>query len=136
MTKNFLGTMKMNIRNATIEDAKDLFDLRNDPAVYKNCFTPEPVNWENHIKWLKKTLSDENCMLLIAEQEGIFVGQIRLDKEWVTSISLAEPFRGKGLSANILEETSQKVEGCVTAYIKEDNAISIKAFKRAGFVKK
>lgn len=124
----------MKLRKATIDDAKDLFELRNDQNVYKNCLNPHPTMWEDHIKWLEKKLSDNDCLLLIAEQDGIFVGQIRLDREWVANISLVESFRNKGLSADIIKKAGQKVKGTLSPYIKEDNNISIKAFKKAGFM--
>jgi RimJ/RimL family protein N-acetyltransferase len=74
-------------------------------------------------------------------EEKIPAGQVRIDKsgnEIIIGISIDEKFRGKHLGSEMLMQASNdyliKFPGAViSAYIKEDNISSIKAFQRAGF---
>ena len=73
---------------------------------------------------------------------AVITGQVRFDLDdsgATISISIARNFRGQGLGPSMLRQAcrcfwSQHPAVPVHAYIKPDNAASLKAFSRAGFV--
>ncbi len=131
-------------RNAGPEDAKIVFDLSNDPIVRANSINVNEIKWDEHLSWFERKINDVNHIFLLCfTKESEFIGQIRFkldaDKPNV-SISIIEKFRGKGLSAKILNSAckdvfnnNNKVEN-LYAYIRPNNTPSINAFLKAGFI--
>jgi hypothetical protein len=70
---------EMKIRRATIQDANLLLKWRNDPQTKKANYTQHEIQRDEHITWLIKILNDTNKKLLIAEENGVRVGAIRVD---------------------------------------------------------
>jgi RimJ/RimL family protein N-acetyltransferase len=129
------------LRPAGISDARLLWEWRNDPVVRANSFQSEPVAWKTHLAWLTRKLASPNCRLWIAECGGLPVGQVRYDRDGAlaeVSLSVAAPFRGRGLGAALLACSAPcagrdlQVRRLV-AFIKPGNLPSIRAFERAGF---
>ncbi len=130
-----LPTARVELRAATVEDAEFLFALRTDPEVDRHSFGPAPT-WPDHLDWLRATLADDRSRLMIAEQRGEPVGQVRLDRgdaEDELSIALVEQRRGCGLGPLVIEAASALADGDVVARIATGNERSIAAFGRAGF---
>jgi len=136
---------KLVLRKATHEDAFDIFNLSNDDLVRYNSFTPEKIEWEHHLKWLKDKLEDKNCIFfIIVDNLNKFLGQVRFEinsenKEAIINISLQKNIRGLGLSFFIIDKSINellKIKNLklIKAYIKYDNIPSIKSFKRANFI--
>ena len=131
-------------RKATEADMLLYFEWANDEEVRKQSYQTDKINMDQHQEWFNKKTSDNDCLMLVFENEDKFpVGQTRFQKEneevYVIGISLAKEFRGKGLAAEILQMSSDHFlklypGKTINAYIKEDNAGSIKAFVKAGFV--
>ena len=134
------------LRRASRKDCKMIWRWANDPAVRAGSFTPEPIGYEDHVKWFEARLSAADCRIYIAEEiaangDPAPVGQIRFDlkgREAVISISLDRKFRGQGRGARIIALASRTFLAAsdtqiLTAYIKKDNAASLAAFKKAGF---
>ena len=89
---------------------------------------------------------------MFATADNVPIGQVRfecLDEEVTATIVVLCPeaislsvdanFRGKGIASVLIEEAcavlhKQKGPVPITAYIKPDNAASVRAFERAGFV--
>lgn len=132
------------IRLATIEDMKDVFDLSNDNLVRENSFNQEIIEWENHQKWFKNKLEDGKSPFYVIKNNNDLVAQIRFDRnddEADISISVAPSFRGKGLGATLLKKASEKVISemeikKIIAYVKNDNAASKTIFEKAGYILK
>lgn len=136
---------EFNIKIATIEDMKDIFDLSNEGLVRANSFNQEKINWEDHQIWFKNKLKDENCIFyLIKDVQNELIAQVRFDKinnEADISISITPKFRGKGYGAKIIEATSKKVFKekdikKINAYVKKENIASQTIFEKAGFILK
>lgn len=132
----------LEMRPATMEDARMVWEWANEPAVRAASFHSQPIAWEQHRQWFAGKLADNGCRLLIAEQAGLAVGQIRFDSiapgEAEVDVSVNSGRRGKGYGAAIIRSGAAYVfEGdAVTtlhAWIKADNAASIRAFCHAGF---
>lgn len=132
------------IRPATLSDAAQLYQWRNDPEVQSVSFTQDRFTFESHEAWLSKKLTDENCLLWIAEDHaGIPVGQLRFDVVDETtatvSVSIAQALRGRGLGKVLIKQGvalvfAQLPIERIVAQVKPLNAASERAFRHAGFV--
>lgn len=133
------------IKLATIEDMKAVFGLSNDELVRANSFNQEKINWENHQRWFKNKINDNNCVFyLVKDSQNKLISQVRFDKNndgADISISISQEFRGKGLAADILKLTSNKIikennVKRINAYVKNENIPSKISFERAGYILK
>ena len=134
----------INILKATMSDAKDIWEWRNDELAIGMSLSTHSINWEAHSAWYEKSLADPNLYFLIGfldNNEKIGVCRFDLDHSKNianVSINLNPQHRNKKLSyqflrlsiANFLEE--QKVN--LVATIKKSNIGSIKCFKENGFI--
>ena len=97
--------MALFLRNATIEDAKDVFRWRNDPETRENSFNKDEIDLESHMLWFGKRLGRENTLMYILMNGNTKVGNIRIDIEGTTgeiSYMIAPDARGKGYGKRIL----------------------------------
>ena len=130
------------LRPAEHSDCSLLWQWGNDPLTRHASFSTEPISWDQHVRWFLSTLAEPDALLYVATNEqGIPLGQVRCqcsETRAVLSISLGAEFRGKGYGNRILtlvtEEVFQKSGvSAIDAYVKPDNAASIRLFKSAGF---
>lgn len=135
----------MTLRTAEPADIHDVFELSNENEVRKNSFNSAPIKFEDHEKWFKNKLEDENNIFLIIKSGDDFLGQVRFDFEenhTTISISIKKNFRELGLGNNILKHSIEylKVNAphikIIKAYIKESNKKSVNLFERLGFESK
>ncbi len=129
------------------EDAKALFELANSPEVRENSFNPNPILWDDHVRWLQQKLQDRNTVFFIIASFSMFCGQVRFDLEFpahggeasaVISIGLHPSVRGLNLSPYLIDRAVQELLKIhkiqiVKAYIRGHNNASLKAFTRANF---
>lgn len=97
--------MALFLRNATIEDARDVFNWRNDPTTRANSFNKDEIDLESHMLWFGKRLGRENSLMYILMNGNKKVGNIRIDIEGTTgeiSYMIAPEARGKGYGKKIL----------------------------------
>jgi RimJ/RimL family protein N-acetyltransferase len=130
------------IRLANESDCRAVWELANDPVVRRASFSSEAIPWESHVQWFKTKLLDAHCLFYVAEDDASpFIGQVRYeieDKQAVVSIALTAGYRGKGYASLILYQSARNVferaaAEIIRAYIKPDNASSLRAFTKAGF---
>jgi len=131
------------LRPANMDDARLLWEWRNDPATRRWFLNSDEVPWEAHQKWLAATLDDNNQVIYIAEnQDGEPIGQARFSvsgEEAEIHVSVGTARRGQGLGTTLiatacvrLVEERPQVER-VVAKVLVTNAASTAAFRRAGF---
>ena len=133
---------EIKIRKATMEDARRLYEWRNDPDTRANSVHTEEIPWENHLSWLEKTLKDHKRDLYVVEEAGEPCGTIRLDDDgenWFEiSWTVAPEFRGKGIGKKMTQKFFDEYLGDkkerVIARVKKENIASIKMIKSLGFV--
>ena len=137
----------MIIRKAesTDKDCRLVFALSNNPAVRANSFNTEKIEYTNHLQWFENAMSDHNLLFFLVFEGDDFVGQIRLKRgfeyatECVISLSITEPFRGKGIALQFLNLGIQELIiiwpgiKSIVAEVKADNIVSNKLFASAGF---
>jgi RimJ/RimL family protein N-acetyltransferase len=136
------GGQRLTLRPATSSDASLLRAWRNEPATRAASRNTAEVGEAEHRAWLARVLADPRRMLFVAERGGDPIGQVRLDaagEGWEISVSLAPEARGAGLGSALIERGVEQLraagrEGPVEAWVRADNAPSLRAFRRAGFV--
>lgn len=128
------------LRKATIADVDALLLWRNDPTTRAMSFTSDEISYDHHVAWLAGKLDDPACVLLIAEEDGAPVGQVRLDLEAdmaELSIALAPEARGRGLGRRAIRLAVNEAAAlglrAVRAEIKPENLRSLAAFRAADF---
>jgi RimJ/RimL family protein N-acetyltransferase len=131
----------MKLRNAVKEDMIFLFDLRNDISVRKSAFNARKIDLDTHKKWFNRKLIEGNSIILIGEEKGVKVGQVRFDVErkMISAELDVSSQRGKGYGGMLLRRgcryTFKKLRiRKIVAHIKEKNDTSIKTFIKAEFM--
>ena len=133
---------KIYFRYANLEDAKFLYNLRNEDSVRAVSFNTDKVSFEDHLTWLDKSIKNPNRVLfVILNPELAPIGQVRFDKTnnfAEISVSLSQQFRGKGFGKLSLVNSCQLFFNnygidYMVAKIKKDNISSIAAFEKSGF---
>ena len=138
--------MEPTLRDATLDDAQFLFDLRTDPDVAASSNRAAPPGLAEHIAWLTRALENPDVKVFIVEEEGprlMAIGQCRLDmsdydgQAAEVSIALIRSARGQGLGTEVLKILSLAAAHhgirWLEAVIKETNHASRKAFLKAGY---
>ena len=130
------------LRPAHAADADLLLAWANDPATRAASFGREPVARPDHVRWLAAVLRDRARRLWIAEEAGVPVGQLRVDRlpdgVGVVSIGLAPSARGRGLGHEVLglglaAAAAELGIRRARAVVMEANAPSRRLFEGAGF---
>ena len=130
----------MKIREANDSDTKLIFNWSNDPFVRAQSFYSNAIEFENHKKWFKEKLQNDNSFLLINKFGENNIGLVRFELEndkCTVGILIDEKFRGKGFSSLMLINSStyyfNRFLTPIFAHIKESNTASIRSFEKAGF---
>jgi len=133
---------QLGLRRAQAEDSRLIWGWANDPELRAASFSPEPIPWENHVRWYAGKSVDPLCFFYVATNGcGQPIGQVRFElanHEAVISVSLAPAARGKGYGAALIvrgieQLFSESGADLVHAYIKTDNSTSVRAFEKADF---
>lgn len=132
----------LTLRGATEGDRDRLLAWRNDPDTRAASRHTEVVLAEAHSAWLQGVLADPDRQLLIAELDGVAVGQVRFDRvrgyRHEISASLDPAARGKGIGALLIAGACEWLwlatnASVVVAFVRDDNDASSRAFEWAGF---
>lgn len=134
-------TPRVTLRPARLSDADVLRQWRNDATAVRFSGAAREVSAAEHDRWLAERLADPATRLRIAEENGVPVGQARIDMAGgagAVSIAVAAGARGRGLGQAmlraILDDVAHEGEAStLTAVAHPDNVASIRAFERVGF---
>ena len=133
------------VRFATLRDAEDLFQWRNELETRMASQNCAEVVWDQHLSWLTAVLEDPQRFLYVSSRVGAdksTIGMCRFDVEGAraeVSINLNPDFRGRGLAQSILQESISRFaqdRGEVlrlTATIRPSNTASVRIFTESGF---
>ncbi len=128
---------------ATKSNCQLVYDWANDPEVRKASFSSEPIPWKDHCSWYETMLRSDSCVMSLIQDEQLrFVGVVRMSLDGTkarVSLTIAPERRGNGYGVSALRLSCQNVfkkHGIesVDAFIKKNNAASIRCFIKAGFV--
>ena len=79
------------IRNASVDDATDIFKWRNDPLSVAMSINNEEVIFQEHEKWFYQSLVNRNRELFIGVLDNEKVGICRFDydvKDKISEVSI------------------------------------------------
>lgn len=134
--------MKCYLREAIEEDADLLFQWANDPVVRQNSFSTQTISYQEHVKWFRKLLSNENCRQYIYMVDDVPVGQVRItivDETAEIGYSVCAEKRSQGHGKRVLLLIKEKIEdefpmvSKVVGKVKPENISSQTAFSDAGY---
>lgn len=132
----------LQVRPATLDDARLLFYGRNAEAVRRWSLDTGVIEWPQHQHWLTASLSNAQRLLLIAEADDGPVGVLRYDLRGVeaeVSIYLLEGRFGQGWGRALLARGEAFVRAhwpqlqAIKAQVLPANQPSLKVFREAGF---
>jgi RimJ/RimL family protein N-acetyltransferase len=133
----------LSLRRALTEDEARLLEWRNEPVTRTASFTTAEIRPDEHHLWFERKLADPGCAMMIVEEDGRPVGQLRLDliapEVAEVSIGLAPGERGRGIGRQALRLAAGEALGILgartlRALVRPDNVSSLNAFEAAGFV--
>jgi UDP-2,4-diacetamido-2,4,6-trideoxy-beta-L-altropyranose hydrolase len=134
--------LPLSLREATSDDARDLFLWRNDESVRGVSRNAAPIEWSDHLAWLAGKLRDPDHFHWIGESDGEACGATRFDigeGKAKVSIVVAPARRGEGLGAQLLKEGEARLLAArrdVIQFVAEvvpGNAASRRLFSRSGY---
>ena len=135
----------MKIREANVNDSKDIFEWRNDPITRQMSFNSDVVTFSTHNKWFENSLHNKNKYLLIVEEKGRKISVVRFDikEEKSTaeiSINLNPLERENKFSSTVISKSisyfnivNNKRIKTIIAKIKKKNIASKCSFMKCGF---
>jgi RimJ/RimL family protein N-acetyltransferase len=132
----------LELRPATAEDEGLVLRWRNELSTRVASLSTNEISPSEHHRWFLSKLADPKCALLIIEEDGRPVGQVRLDRVSPAvaeiSIGLAADVRGRRLGRQalrrvVLDASTHVGAVTVRALIRRENASSLAAFTAAGF---
>lgn len=130
------------LRCAGHQDARVVFDWRNDSETRAASLETDPISWPVHELWWKASLGRADRVLLIGEDAWDRpVGLIRFDARdgrWVVGVQVAPDRRGQGwghelLSSGLARMADKRGAYRFTAEIKPENEASQRLFAGCGF---
>lgn len=115
----------LNLTPATVNDAKFVFNLRNQEDIRAVSASSDLIDWQTHQSWFNNNCQFVSIIKLVNKDIGVLV----VKNEYI-SIYFDKPYRGKGYGTKIINSLNQNLK----AVIKPDNIPSIALFKKCGFV--
>lgn len=135
----------MQVRHATAEDARMIFECRTSPEVMGASRTAASFTFKDHLAWLDRVLQDPQRLLLIGLHDGREVGVVRFDIDGdraEVSIFLAPGTMGAGLGRALLAASEFKLRhkhpqvSRVDAWVNSDNLRSSQLFQHLGYTQR
>jgi RimJ/RimL family protein N-acetyltransferase len=123
------------LRPATLEDAKILFEWRNDPQVRAASHSQEEISFGSHLTWLEDCLKNPDRKLYIAEEDGVSIGTVRADWDndaYTLSWTVEPGSRGKGVGKHMVSLLVERLTEPLRAEVKVENLASKKIAQEVG----
>lgn len=137
-----LGALSVQIRRATLDDSRAMFEWRNHPAIRAVSHQTAPLEYARHEQWVASVLSNADRPLLIGEHGAKPVGVVRFDiaaDSAEVSIYLVPGVARAGQGSDLLAAAEcwlrQNHPGVATlkATVLGDNSASHRLFLRSGY---
>lgn len=129
--------IKLDQIKATIQDARDIYEWRNDSLTRQMSLSSGELVWEEHLNWFENSLLNENRKIFIFKIDGEKVGMGRVDTDETHSVlswMISPLARGRGIGKALVKKLTISVDGPKKAIIKKSNITSIKIAEFAGFI--
>lgn len=118
----------VNLRPATMADARFLYELRMDPLTRVNSVRPGIIPWEEYREEIADKIANE--LVLIAEVDGAPAGTVRVDLDNFMTWLVHADFRGNGVGKQMVQMAAKPGH---MALVKRTNIASRKIAEAAGF---
>lgn len=133
---------RLYLRPVEMKDTEQLFQWRNEKRVRENSFSMEPIQYKDHMQWLKNTLYDKAQSFFILMLDNTAIGQIRVKREGslgVINYSISPQYRAQGYGKKMLilienHFVQADIQLVLTAYVKSKNIASQRIFEDLGYV--
>ncbi len=134
--------LDVRLRPMTIADRERVFAWRNHPDIVERSSSRRSVSVDEHDAWFGRILTLSQSIPYIVEADGQPIGQVRFDREGeslcLITAYLDPPSTGRGLGVTAIRigclEVQQRWPGIrIVAFVREDNAMGLTAFRKAGF---
>jgi spore coat polysaccharide biosynthesis protein SpsF len=132
------------VRLAEVHDADTIFAWRNDPWIVSLSLSQRAITLAEHHAWFTSALDrTAHLLFVVLGDDGAEVGSARLDRtgpEASVTIYLLRHQTGRGLGPRAIDAVCRQAFAhwpdvtLIRASIRRDNLVSVKAFRRAGFV--
>jgi len=132
-----INDMLFSIRKSTMKDVGLTFNWQVHPSVRRYSRVTSPPSFVDHEAWFKESLLDHNRDMWIFENEGLPLGQLRVDKGEKNEISIliSPEYMGHGFGCIALDLVCQHYRSIdLWAYVKGENEHSIKLFTKCKFI--
>jgi len=131
------------LRRANVDDARFVWEVNNHPSVRSRSVSTASIPWEAHEAWFACRLADAQTILFVATCGGVPAAVVRFElreTEATISVAVSAAFRGKGVGARVIALASDELTRArpgmrPVAWVRPDNAASLRAFARAGYVR-
>lgn len=138
------GIYDLSIRVVRDTDSSTLFSWANDPESRRSSLENHTISPEEHIAWFLRVMESDNKTnsAYTVEHEGCPVGyvifQLQKDNTYNISYALDRPFRGLGLSAQLVSmglqaHNTRKHRATYRASVNKTNLASIKTLESLNF---
>ena len=130
------------LREAVEGDMSLLFKWVNDPLTRASAFHTKEISYEEHKKWFRSMMNDNDVLQYIYEVDGKPVGQIRVNKiHEIGEIdySIASEERSLGYGNRIVKLLIEKMKMehpevvQLRARVKAENIVSQRIFQKNNF---
>ena len=125
----------MELRKATMADALDLLNWKNDLQTIKfSIVTNGIITWSNHCAWLERRLKKPGFYIITDGKDKC--GDLRFDfgEETEISVRINPKFRGQWIATQAVALGCEMYAETLVAKIVEGNLASLNVFTRNGFV--
>jgi RimJ/RimL family protein N-acetyltransferase len=128
----------LTIRPASMDDALDILEWRNDPGSRAMFRDGNAVAEEDHMRWFSSAIARDDRRFFIGEADGQKVGVIRFDRQqegtWEINNNMAPAARGRGLGKKMMLAVLEQFDvPLIVAEIRQDNVPSWHIYEGAGF---
>lgn len=133
--------MEIKVRPAQLNDARRIWEIRNEPESRAVAASPETIPIAQHVAWFNnKYFTDKGNVCFVAKADQNVVGYCRFDldkNQYLNSIAIASSMHGKGIGTLLLKQSIEQLQSQkpIHAEVRKHNIASIKMFERCGFKK-
>jgi GNAT superfamily N-acetyltransferase len=133
----------VNIREATIEDQEEVFDLLRQLMTSANM--DSPINQPSAIDTFRQVIEEGKGTVLVAEEDGKMLGLLTLSYpvaircggiySCIEEFIVTEKARGKGVGGKLLEAAIKKAteKGCYELQVNRPSELGYPVYMRHGW---
>ena len=133
----------VNIREATIKDQEEVFDLIRQLMTSANM--ESPINQPSSIETFRQVIEEEKGTILVAEEDGQMLGLLTLSYPMaircggiyscIEEFIVTEQARGKGVGGKLIEAAIQKAteKDCYELQVNRPSELGYPVYLRHGW---